>query len=153
MNAELERLFNKKAKLHPGMFNFEITKQHTIERNRTAERHLDHIRQVILTSGLQDVPEDTVAPNVKHPQRPLLWKLLLRLPATLPTQDYLALISHEGPSPASEKIRNDSFRTLATDAQFKEQVGEERLVRLLDAYVWRASGTVHFNRQLFQLHY
>lgn len=30
--------------------------------------------------------------------------------------------------------------SLATDDHFKERVGEDRLVRLLDAYVWRAAG-------------
>ena len=60
------------------------------------------------------------------------------------------------PSSAYEKIRNDTFRTLATDegalhgmlavidltstADFKRRVGEDRLVRLLDAFVWRNSG-------------
>lgn len=38
------------------------------------------------------------------------------------------------------KIRNDTFRTLATDEGFKERVGEERLVRLLEAFVGRTLG-------------
>jgi hypothetical protein len=38
------------------------------------------------------------------------------------------------------KIKNDSFRTLATDHQFRSKVGEERLVRCLEAFVWRQLG-------------
>lgn len=36
-----------------------------------------------------------------------------------------------------EKIKNDSFRTLATDNEFLEKVGEEKLIRLLEAFVFR----------------
>lgn len=39
------------------------------------------------------------------------------------------------------KIRNDSFRTLATDQEFLDKVGEEKLVRCLEAFVWRQLGT------------
>ncbi|TFY52153.1 hypothetical protein EVJ58_g10170 [Rhodofomes roseus] len=42
-----------------------------------------------------------------------------------------------GPCEVREKIRNDTFRTLATDRGFKERVREDMLVRLLDAFVWR----------------
>ena len=35
------------------------------------------------------------------------------------------------------KVRNDTFRTLATDHEFLDKVGEERLVRCLEAFVWR----------------
>lgn len=38
------------------------------------------------------------------------------------------------------KIRNDTFRTLATDKEFMDKVGEERLVRCLEAFVWRQLG-------------
>lgn len=38
------------------------------------------------------------------------------------------------------KIRNDSFRTLATDQEFLDKVGEEKLVRCLEAFVWRQLG-------------
>lgn len=38
------------------------------------------------------------------------------------------------------KIRNDTFRTLATDLNFREKVGEVCLVRCLEAFVWRQLG-------------
>ncbi|GAA5894181.1 hypothetical protein JCM8208_002370 [Rhodotorula glutinis] len=79
--------------------------------------------------------------------RPLLWKLLLQLHAVphppagdlhplLDAQTYLDLVSRD-PSPMYSKIRNDTFRTLATDQEFLDKVGEERLVRCLEAFVWR----------------
>lgn len=100
--------------------------------------------------------------------RPLAWKVLLQLhlipaarsdlaPAAtdaaepddhnttpvhplLSADTYYNLISRE-PSTMFSKIRNDSFRTLATDHQFRTKVGEDRLVRCLEAFVWRQLGT------------
>lgn len=48
--------------------------------------------------------------------------------------------SSRSASPMFSKIRNDTFRTLATDLEFRQRVGEERLVRCLEAFVWRQLG-------------
>jgi cell cycle arrest protein BUB2 len=61
--------------------------------------------------------------------------ILLDIPP-MPTDDYLALI-HRGRSPAYAKIRNDTFRTLATDPLFKRRVTEASLIRLLNAVAWK----------------
>ena len=37
-------------------------------------------------------------------------------------------------------VKNDTFRTLATDTQFKGKVKEEMLIRLLDAFIWKNHG-------------
>jgi len=54
----------------------------------------------------------------------------------LETDSYLALI-HRGASPAYSKIRNDTFRTLATDPLFRRRVSEASLIRLLNAVAWK----------------
>lgn len=54
----------------------------------------------------------------------------------LKTDAYLALI-HRGASPAYSKIRNDTFRTLATDPLFRRRVSEASLIRLLNAVAWK----------------
>ncbi|KAL5364732.1 putative mitotic check point protein [Aspergillus floccosus] len=64
-----------------------------------------------------------------------LWLVLLDIPP-VPTDDYLSLI-HRGRSPAYTKIRNDTFRTLATDPLFKRRVTEASLIRLLNAIAWK----------------
>ncbi|KAJ5893278.1 hypothetical protein N7495_004969 [Penicillium taxi] len=64
-----------------------------------------------------------------------LWLVLLNV-APLPTDDYLGLV-HRGRSPAYSKIRNDTFRTLATDPLFKRRVTEASLIRLLNAVAWK----------------
>ncbi|GJN88546.1 hypothetical protein Rhopal_001512-T1 [Rhodotorula paludigena] len=84
--------------------------------------------------------------------RPRVWTLLLGLnvlPAAqaggmhplLDAETYQDLVSRE-PSSMYAKIRNDTFRTLATDKEFLDKVGEERLVRLLEAFVWRQHDAV-----------
>ncbi|EAW08409.1 putative mitotic check point protein (Bub2) [Aspergillus clavatus NRRL 1] len=64
-----------------------------------------------------------------------LWLTLLDIPP-VPTDEYLSLI-HRGRSPAYTKIRNDTFRTLATDPLFKRRVTEASLIRLLNAVAWK----------------
>ncbi|GEM09676.1 bub2 protein [Rhodotorula toruloides] len=100
---------------------------------------LSQLRKLILLEGLPHGKEGAVI-------RPLVWKLLLQL-HELPTgycgdlhplldcDVYQDLISRN-PSPMFSKIRNDTFRTLATDKEFLEKVGEEKLVRCLEAFVW-----------------
>lgn len=67
--------------------------------------------------------------------RVYLWLALLNIPP-LATDDYLSLI-HRGRSPEYTKIRNDTFRTLATDPLFKRRVTEASLIRLLNAVAWK----------------
>src|SRR4051794_27708016 len=64
-----------------------------------------------------------------------VWLILLNAPV-LETDAYLALV-HRGPSPAYSKIRNDTFRTLATDPLFRRRVSEASLIRLLNAVAWK----------------
>ena len=70
-----------------------------------------------------------------------VWLILLNAPP-IPTDAYLDLI-HRGPSPAYSKIRNDTFRTLATDPLFKRRVSEASLIRLLNAVAWRLHDAKH----------
>ncbi|TAQ90208.1 hypothetical protein B7494_g1506 [Chlorociboria aeruginascens] len=64
-----------------------------------------------------------------------VWLILLNAPV-LETDSYLSLI-HRGASPAYSKIRNDTFRTLATDPLFRRRVSEASLIRLLNAVAWK----------------
>lgn len=73
--------------------------------------------------------------GVQSTYRIYLWLALLGVPP-LPTDEYLELV-HRGRSPAYTKIRNDTFRTLATDPLFKRRVTEASLIRLLNAVAWK----------------
>ncbi|BGP46062.1 CDC16 protein [Rhodotorula kratochvilovae] len=104
------------------------------------QHRLLQLRKSILLDSLPDGDDGAAL-------RPLVWKLLLHLqdvPAhaegdlhpLLDADSYQDLVSRD-PSPMFSKIRNDTFRTLATDKEFLDKVGEERLVRCLEAFVWR----------------
>ncbi|KAI5282815.1 hypothetical protein KEM54_002550 [Ascosphaera aggregata] len=64
-----------------------------------------------------------------------VWLILLNVPP-ISTDEYLNLV-HKGRSPVYTKIRNDTFRTLATDPLFKRRVTEASLIRLLNATAWK----------------
>ena len=69
------------------------------------------------------------------PLRIYIWSILLGVPP-MAAEDYFALI-HRGASTSYAKIRNDTFRTLATDPLFRRRVSEASLIRLLNAFQWR----------------
>ncbi|KAF7782425.1 hypothetical protein Agabi119p4_1801 [Agaricus bisporus var. burnettii] len=85
------------------------------------------LRRLILVDGIPSSVDSTL--------RPRIWKILLRV-NDLSADRFLCYVAR-GPCEVREKIRNDTFRTLATDKGFKERVREDMLVRLLDAFVWR----------------
>ncbi|KAF2674404.1 TBC-domain-containing protein [Microthyrium microscopicum] len=64
-----------------------------------------------------------------------LWLILLDSPP-VSTDVYIDLV-HQGSSPAYSKIRNDTFRTLATDPLFRRKVSENSLTRVLNAVAWK----------------
>lgn len=61
--------------------------------------------------------------------------ILLNAPP-LSTDTYLDLV-RQGASPAYDKIRNDTFRTLTTDPLFRRRVTENTLSRVLNAIAWK----------------
>ncbi|KAJ3492137.1 hypothetical protein NLI96_g233 [Meripilus lineatus] len=91
------------------------------------EESVKKLRRLILVDGIPSSVDPTL--------RPRIWKILLRV-HNVSADLFLAYVGR-GPCEVREKIRNDTFRTLATDRGFKERVREDMLVRLLDAFVWR----------------
>ncbi|KAG7531261.1 hypothetical protein FFLO_04503 [Filobasidium floriforme] len=91
------------------------------------------LRRLVLTAGIPDEPN---LPPSQPSIRARVWKLLLHVDH-LDSADYLRLVD-KGPSGVSTKIKNDTFRTLATDTDFKGKVREDMLIRLLEAFVWRS---------------
>ncbi|EMD38299.1 rab domain-containing cell division control protein, partial [Gelatoporia subvermispora B] len=91
------------------------------------EDAIKKLRRLILIEGIPSTVDPTL--------RPRIWKILLRV-QNISADTFLEYVAR-GPCEVREKIRNDTFRTLATDRGFKERVREDMLVRLLDAFVWR----------------
>jgi len=96
------------------------------------------LRRLILIEGIPSKAD----PTLRH----RIWKILLRV-NDLPAKTFLEYVAR-GPCEVREKIRNDTFRTLATDRGFKERVREDMLVRLLDAFVWRNHDRQESSQQL-----
>ena len=106
---------------------------------------LESMRLKILDQGIKSDTDGMVRHNrirlgqllmiSQSSLRIYVWLILLNAPV-LETDSYLALI-HRGASPAYSKIRNDTFRTLATDPLFRRRVSEASLIRLLNAVAWK----------------
>ncbi|CAI7620774.1 unnamed protein product [Penicillium manginii] len=97
--------------------------------NGKTQEALQELKYLVLSTKV-DADGDGMSPY-----RIYLWLVLLNIPP-VPTDDYLTLV-HRGGSPAYTKIRNDTFRTLATDPLFKRRVTEASLIRLLNAVAWK----------------
>lgn len=87
---------------------------------------LRQLRYDVLTAGVNG--EDSRYRNY-------LWTILLQCDLTHATDLFVKLVK-KGASPADAKIRSDSFRTMATDQNFKEKVSEDSLLRVLNAFAW-----------------
>ncbi|RKF54412.1 Cell division control protein 16 [Erysiphe neolycopersici] len=95
---------------------------------------LESMRLKILDQGIKSDADGMRANKIKSASRIYIWMILINAPV-LETDVYLSLI-HRGASPAYSKIRNDTFRTLATDPLFRRRVSEASLIRLLNAVAW-----------------
>lgn len=79
--------------------------------------------------------KDPILTYCKSDTRIYIWLILLDAPP-INTDIYIDLV-HQGSSPAYSKIRNDTFRTLATDPLFRRRVSENSLTRVLNAVAWK----------------
>ncbi|KAG0060592.1 hypothetical protein BGZ90_003965 [Linnemannia elongata] len=100
---------------------------------------LHELRKLILAYG---IPEQPMMPKAK-PNKPTIrskvWKLLLEV-HHVSAQEYISLVKQGKPQEYS-KIRNDTFRTLATDRKFLDVVEEDSLIRVLCAFAWSTQAT------------
>ncbi|CAN6674534.1 mitotic check point protein Bub2p [Trichomonascus vanleenenianus] len=92
---------------------------------------ISQLRYLVLVDGL------TVGPDGQCAYRPYVWSVLLRSPP-MKSSSYLSLVKR-GPCIVYSKIRNDTFRTMTTDAQFRKKVFEDALIRVLNSYAWNQS--------------
>ncbi|RPB14445.1 TBC-domain-containing protein [Morchella conica CCBAS932] len=90
---------------------------------------LVELRYLILTEGV------TADLDGNSPLRIYIWSILLGV-TPMRTSDYVLLV-RRGASNSYSKIRNDTFRTLATDPLFRRRVSEASLIRLLNAFQWK----------------
>jgi hypothetical protein len=65
------------------------------------------------------------------------WKTLLGITEDISAKEYMRLIKL-GRCHVYDKIKCDTFRTLATDKKFKSVVSEDQLTRVLNAFAQKA---------------
>lgn len=104
---------------------------------------ISQLRYLILVDGLTTNPQDG-----QCPYRIYVWSVLLRSPP-MRSADYMNLVK-KGPSAVYSKIRNDTFRTLTTDTNFRKKVSEESLIRVLNSFAWMsANGSPSMNSDTY----
>uniref|UniRef100_A0A060T698 ARAD1B14344p n=1 Tax=Blastobotrys adeninivorans TaxID=409370 RepID=A0A060T698_BLAAD len=96
-----------------------------------AKSGLSQLRYLVLVEGL------SADESGYCPYRPYVWTVLLRVQPSV-ASSYVGLVKR-GPSKAYSKIRNDTFRTMATDEKFRSKVPEAALIRLLNSYSWASA--------------
>ena len=62
-----------------------------------------------------------------------VWKVLLRV-KTVDAEKYISFVE-KGSASLYQKIRNDTFRTFKTNRNFTKKVPEEKLIRVLNAFL------------------
>lgn len=99
---------------------------------------LSQLRYLILSEGIPVSPRDG-SEKFKNVQRVrcYVWSILSRTSMERCTHHYLSLLQL-GPPHAHilQKIKNDTSRTLQTDAKFRNLVTEEALIRCLSCFAW-----------------
>ncbi|KAI5846927.1 rab-GTPase-TBC domain-containing protein [Tricharina praecox] len=94
---------------------------------------LQDLRHLILTQGVAADADGNSALRI------YIWSILLGV-GPMRTNEYVALV-RRGASSSYSKIRNDTFRTLATDPLFRRRVSESSIIRLLNAFQWKMKDT------------
>ncbi|OMJ27974.1 putative mitotic check point protein BUB2 [Smittium culicis] len=88
------------------------------------------LRLLIETNGGLPLPDNE---DESKKIRSLIWKVLLRI-KSIDSDEYLKSLK-ACPSKSFSKIKDDVFRTLATDPKFKKAVPDKVLIRILNAIV------------------
>ncbi|KAJ3321861.1 hypothetical protein HDU76_014020, partial [Blyttiomyces sp. JEL0837] len=83
----------------------------------------------------QTISSTTPSTTTTCTLRGKIWKCLIGV-YKISALEYTTLISL-GPSQHYAKIKNDTFRTMATDEMFLKRVSEGSLRRVLNAFVWK----------------
>jgi cell cycle arrest protein BUB2 len=97
---------------------------------------LKKLRRLVLTEGIPTDPSEASRGLNVCSLRGKIWKVLLGA-YKLSADEYVSLLDR-GPCQVYDKIKNDTFRTLATDRKFQGRVNEGMLARVLNAFVWKA---------------
>ncbi|TPX37120.1 hypothetical protein SmJEL517_g00942 [Synchytrium microbalum] len=130
------------GKVHPDVLRdmYETLLRTPSKGDRELREALKTLRKMICEHGLPNGAE-ILMDDGSCSLRGRIWKILLGI-YRMKAQDYVSLIQR-GASEVHDKIRNDTFRTLATDRKFLARVDEGMLSRVLNAFVWKLKDRPH----------
>ncbi|CAG8549246.1 9346_t:CDS:2 [Funneliformis caledonium] len=149
-SAPLRKTFSSQNIKQTNTFEEILSTTHRTEREVKAS--LAKLRRMILDDGLPDENLPKLDPSVQNLIRPTslrsrIWKHFLGV-YHVSANEYVGLIKKKE-SCVYDKIRNDTFRTLATDEKFLKRVNEDMLIRVLNALVWKnACFSTYGNQQI-----
>eukprot|EP01104_Vermistella_antarctica_P015205 TRINITY_DN4931_c1_g1_i1.p1 TRINITY_DN4931_c1_g1~~TRINITY_DN4931_c1_g1_i1.p1 ORF type:complete len:323 (+),score=70.92 TRINITY_DN4931_c1_g1_i1:233-1201(+) len=99
------------------------------------QRHaqfVDTLRDAVLLKGLPDENQGELS-QTKCSVRGMAWKVFLGV-SSVDNEEYVRLVGM-GKSRLYQKIRNDTFRTFKTNRHFLHRVPEDKLIRVLNAFI------------------
>ncbi|KAG0304532.1 hypothetical protein BGZ98_005418 [Dissophora globulifera] len=95
---------------------------------------------IVIVGDPADMGQDPSTSQLKSSSiRGKCWKLLLEV-HHVSAQEYVSLVKQGKPQEYG-KIRNDTFRTMATDRNYTTVVEEDSLIRVLCAFAWSTQAT------------
>jgi len=114
------------------------------------DKNLYELRKLILLEGLplETEEEQRLTSKSMCTLRGKIWKILLRVPS-VDANKYIQYVQ-KGPCKQYQKIRNDTFRTFKTNLGFQKRVPEERLIRVLNAFIHSCNTAIDPTIRLIQ---
>ncbi|RUS35479.1 LOW QUALITY PROTEIN: rab-GTPase-TBC domain-containing protein [Jimgerdemannia flammicorona] len=154
MAAQMTSVKTRRAELRRETIENILSTPHSSEEDVATS--LAEIRRIVAIEGLPVPNTSEFSPVRPAPIRPRdlqhrlvhydrqrlrsqVWKVFLGVYHVSATE-YTCLVK-KGPSDVYDKVRNDTFRTLATDQGFSMEVQEDMLIRVLNAFAWKAKAT------------
>jgi len=117
---------------------YEVLISHGSSHPKNLDKNLNEWRKMILLEGLPpETEEEQRKYETEGTLRGRIWKILLRV-RQLDANKYIDLVEL-GSASFYQKIRNDTFRTFKTNQEFKKRVPEEKLIRILNAFIHSCS--------------
>ena len=105
-----------------------------VEGSKIRCRTVNALRRLVLLEGMPMGANDLNSHEFgRCSLRGLVWKALLGI-GTVDVQEYTALV-RKGPSENDSRIREDTKRTFSKNDDFIKRVPNEKLVRVLNAYI------------------
>ncbi|CAN8076807.1 unnamed protein product [Agarophyton chilense] len=118
-----------------GMRNVNLRKHYGEVLNSNAPTNIDSLRRLVLFEGLPcDANDLNTTEFGRCSLRGITWKKFLGV-GVIDVNEYTALV-RKGPSSDDSRVREDARRTFSKSDDFITRVPTQKIIRVLNAYVW-----------------